>query len=160
MARSITRKPRKFSFSSQTKYSPSIITYAQGVNSYLEFFFRQVRRATFRQFRRFIVQSESAESVEIFKYWRFLIFLYWSLKGTVLIRQITNNECLRNLATKISQFLSILVSRAPCCYPQSKKLVWFNFSLFCTLGTSCNRNKYQEKRKKNYNWTNRFTTIY
>ena len=45
-ARSITRKPRrslnpqKFSFSSQTKYSPPIITFVHGINPYLEIFFR------------------------------------------------------------------------------------------------------------------------
>ena len=35
-----SRKQRKFSFSSQTKYSPPIITFVYGVNPYLEFFFR------------------------------------------------------------------------------------------------------------------------
>ena len=39
------------------------------------------------------MQSESTESVEIFKSWRISTFLYWSLKGTAFIRQITNNEC-------------------------------------------------------------------
>ena len=105
-------------------------------NPYLDNFFSD-KKSTFRRFRGNVVQSESAESTEIFKSWRFFIFLYWSLKGTALIRQITNNECLRDNATIISQYLSILVSRDPC-YLSSKKLVWFNFLLFCTLGTSFN----------------------
>ena len=91
---------------------------------------------TFRRFREFIAQSKSAESTEIFKSWRFFIFLYWSRKGTVLIHQTTNSKCLRNIATRISQFLSVLVSRDPCFYFPSKKLVRFNFMVFCTLGTS------------------------
>ena len=101
-------------------------------------FFFQTRKTNFRQFRWFLVQRESAESAKIFKSWRSFIFLYWSLKGTVLVRQITNNECLRDIATRISQFLSILVSRDPYCYLSIKKLVWFNFLLFCTLGASWN----------------------
>ena len=64
-----------------------------------------------------------------FKSWSFFIFLYWSREGTVLIHQVTNNKCLRNIATKISQSLSILVSRDPCCCLSSKKLVWLNFLL-------------------------------
>ena len=51
-----------------------------------------------------------------------------------MIRQVTNNGCLRDNATRISQSLSILISHDPCCYLSSKKLVWFNFLLFCTLG--------------------------
>ena len=45
-ARSIARKPRKsrnprtFSFSSETKYSPPTITFAHGVNPYLENLFQ------------------------------------------------------------------------------------------------------------------------
>ena len=54
------------------------------------------------------MQSEIAESAEIFKSCRFVIFLYQSLKVTALIRQITNKECLRGNATRISQYLSIL----------------------------------------------------
>ena len=41
----------EISFPSQTKYSPPIITFVHGVNPYLDFFFRWVRKATFRQFR-------------------------------------------------------------------------------------------------------------
>ena len=63
---------------------------------------------TFRQFRGFVVQSESLESAEIFKSWRFFIFLYWSLKVTALIREITNNECLKGNATKIINFYQFL----------------------------------------------------
>ena len=70
--------------------------------------------------------------------WRFFSFLYWSLKGTALICQITNNECLRGNATKMSQFLSILVSRDPCCYLSSKKLAWINCLSFCRLRASFN----------------------
>ena len=54
---------------------------------------------------------------------------------------MTINECLRGNATRISQFLSILVSREPCCYLSSKKLAWINFLLFCRLGTSFNTGK-------------------
>ena len=46
-----------------------------------------------------------------------------------MIRQITNNECLKGNATRISQCISILVSRDPCCCLSSKKLVWLNFLL-------------------------------
>ena len=45
--RSITRKPRKFSFHSQTKYSPPIITFAQGFNSDLDFFFQMSKKSDF-----------------------------------------------------------------------------------------------------------------
>ena len=79
--------------------------------------------STFCWFCRFVVQSESAELAEIFKSWRFFIFLYWSLKGTASMCQITNNECLRGSTTRISQSLSILVSHNPCCYFSSKKQV-------------------------------------
>ena len=63
--------------------------------------------STFRWFREFAVQSESEELAEIFKSWRFFIFLYLSLKGTAFILQITNNQCLRGNVTRINQFLSI-----------------------------------------------------
>ena len=56
-------------------------------------------------------------------------FSLYSLKGFALIRQITNNECLRGNATRISQYLSILVSNDPYCYLSSKKLVWLNLLL-------------------------------
>ena len=67
------------------------------------------------------MQSKSAESAEIFTSSRFFIFLYRILKGTALIFQITNKECLRSNITRISQSLSILVSCDPCCYLSSKK---------------------------------------
>ena len=94
--------------------------------------------STFRWFCRFVVQSESAESAKIFRSWRFFIFLYWSPKFTTLERQITNNECLRGKATRIYQFILILVSRDPCSYFSSEKLALFNFLLFCTLESSFN----------------------
>ena len=53
----------------------------------------------------------------------FYLVIIQSLKGTALIRQITNNECLRGNVTRISQFISIFVSRDPCFYLSSKKLV-------------------------------------
>ena len=135
LAGSIPRKPRKsrnlreFSFSSQVKYSPPIITFVHRVNPYLQIFFRWVRKATFCRFCGFVVESESAESAEIFKSWRPFAFLYKSLEGTALILQITNSECLRGNATRINQFLPIPVSRDPCCYFSSEKLVWSSFLL-------------------------------
>ena len=45
-----------------------------------------------------------------------------------MIRQITNNECLRGNATRISQYLSILVSRNPCFSFQVKS--WSHWT-FC-----------------------------
>ena len=88
---------------------------------------------TFLQFHWFTVHSESAEWAEIFKSWRFFIFLYWSLKGTALIRQITNNECQRGIATRISQSLSILVSRDPDVIFQVKSWSDTVFWWFCRL---------------------------
>ena len=70
--------------------------------------------STFLQFLVFVVQGESAESAKIFKSWRYFVFRFWSLKFAALIREITNNECLKGSITRISQFLSILVSRNPC----------------------------------------------
>ena len=82
---------------------------------------------------------------------KIFIFLYWSLKVTALILQITNNECLRGNATRISQFLSIFASHDPYFYLSSKKLVWFNILLFCTLGTSFNSvKKYSSPLSGNY----------
>ena len=72
-----SRNPRKFSFPSQTKCSPPIITFAHGVNPYLYiFFFRWVRKENFCQFYWLVVKRESAESTEIFKSWKFFVFLY------------------------------------------------------------------------------------
>ena len=76
LARSIPRNPRKFPFSSQTKYSPPIITFVSVVNPYLQNLFRWIRKATFHRFCGFVVESESAESAEIFTSWRFFVFLY------------------------------------------------------------------------------------
>ena len=51
MARLIPRKPRKsrnprkFFFPSQIKYLPPIITFVQGVNSYLQFFFQMGKKS-------------------------------------------------------------------------------------------------------------------
>ena len=73
LARSI---PRKFPFSSQTKYSPPLKTFVSVVNPYLQNFFRWIRKATFHRFCRFVVESESVESAEIFTSWRFFVFLY------------------------------------------------------------------------------------
>ena len=66
-----------------------------------------------------------SKSAEIFKSWRFVICLYQSLRGFALKRQITNNECLKGNATRISQYLPILVS---CCCLSSKKLSDWTFS--------------------------------
>ena len=74
------------------------------------------------------MQGESPESAEMFRSWRFFVFLYWSIKVTASIREITNNECLRCNTTRLSQFLSILVSRDPSCYLKAKS--WFD-SAFC-----------------------------
>ena len=82
--------------------------------------------------------EESAELPEFSKSWRFPIFLYWSFKITALKRQITNNQCLRGSATTIMRSVSVLLSLDPCFYLSSKKLIWFKFLLFCTLGTSFN----------------------
>ena len=149
-AKSITWKPRKwrnpwkFFFPSQTKYSPPIITFVQGVNSYLEIVSPDKQE-----------NQPSANSAELQcranprNRWKFLsiedfLFLFIEvLKGTVLIRQITNNECLRGIATRINQFLSIFVSRDPCFHLSSKKLALFNFLLFCTLGITFNTLKKQ-----------------
>ena len=46
-----------------------------------------------------VLQGKSAESAEIFKSWRLFVFLYWILKVTTLIRQITSNRCLGGYAT-------------------------------------------------------------
>ena len=51
------------------------------------------------------------------------------VKVLLLIRQVTNNECMRGNETIISQYLSFLVSRDPCCCLSSKKLIWLNFLL-------------------------------
>ena len=45
------------------------------------------------------------------------------------MRQITNSECLRNIAAKIRQSLPILVSRDPCFYLSSKS--WSDSTLCC-----------------------------
>ena len=128
-AKSITWKPRKwwnpwkFFVPSQTKYSSPITTFVQGVNSYLEIFSSDKQE-----------NQPSANSAELQcranprNRWKFLsiedfLFLFIEvLKDTVLIRQITNNECLRGIATRISQFPSIFVSRDPCCFLSSEKL--------------------------------------
>ena len=139
-ARSIWRKPRKslnpwkFSFPSQTDHCPPIITFAHGVSRNLEFFFfggggGVSKKSDLPPIHGFVVQSESTKLVEIFKSWRFVIFLYWRLKCTALIRQVTNNKCLRGIATRISQSLSVLVSCDPCCYLSSEKLTWSSFLL-------------------------------
>ena len=40
-----SRNPRKFSFPSQTKYSPPIITFVHCVNPYLHFFFQMSQKS-------------------------------------------------------------------------------------------------------------------
>ena len=64
---SVRSIPLKFCFPSQTKYSPPIIVFVHGAKPYLEIFFQITKKTTFRRFRGFVVQGESAESTEIFK---------------------------------------------------------------------------------------------
>ena len=75
------------------------------------------------------MQIESAELTEIFKSSSFFIFLCWSRKGTVLLRQITNSKCLRHNATKISNIYQFLYHATPAVIFQVKS--WSD-STFCS----------------------------
>ena len=86
--------------------------------------------STFRWFCGFVVQRESAESKETFKFWRFFVFLYWSLKVTALERQIINNECLRGNAARINQLVSILDHVTPVVIFQVKSWPYSTFYCF------------------------------
>ena len=75
------------------------------------------------------MQIKSAELTEIFKSSSFFIFLYWSRKGIVLLRQITNSKCLRHNATKTSNTYQLLYHATPAVIFQVKS--WSD-STFCS----------------------------
>ena len=119
MTRSIMRKPQnlqKFSFPSQTKYSHPSIIFVQGVNPYLQIFFQISKKMDPRQIP-LIRRAERMHRIgRNFYILKIFCFSLLSFKVIALILQITNNECLRGIATRTSQFLSILVLCDPCCY--------------------------------------------
>ena len=74
-----SRNPRKFSFPSQTKYSPPIITFVHGVNLYLQIFFQMCKKSSLPILR--IHGGEQIRRIggnfEIFKIFCFSLLKSW-----------------------------------------------------------------------------------